>query len=311
MNITVFDPWGFKFTQHIIDHWRGQGHEVRQSVYVMNTADISWADVVYFEAIENNLITYCREWSDIRPRKKIIARGVDIDLWVRNPINVNWDLIDDFIVLNEHSLDIIRGYMNEPSCPTHIIPCGVDIDKWNYVEREHGRHMAFVGDMWIGKNPAKAIEILHEVLKLNPHPDWKLTLVGSLNHINNGDPWWLKHMYHIVEAYGLTDRVTFNDGFIDDLNAFYDTVDYLLVTSFKEQFSYVAGEAMSKGIKPIIHNFWGADKIWPDDLIYLTPSEAAHIIVSTPYESRRYRKYIEDNYSLKKQLDAYDAIING
>lgn len=311
MKITVFDPWRFKFSQQIIDHWKDQGHEVRQSVYVKDTDDISWADVVYFEVIDNNLITYCRDWADIRPKKKVIVRGVDIDLWVRNPRHVNFDLVDDLILLNEYSKEILKGYMELPNTNIHVIPCGVDLDKWTYKKRDgQGTHLAFVGDMWLGKNPAKAIEILHEVLKLAPNKDWKLSLVGSLGHLRNGEPWWLKHMQHITKKYGLENRVTFVDEFIEDLNVFYDTVDFLLVTSFKEQFSYVTGEAMSKGIKPVIHDFWDAQQIWPKDLIYLTPSEAARIVVEGPYQSRRYRNYVEKNYSLKSQLEAYDALIN-
>jgi glycosyltransferase involved in cell wall biosynthesis len=309
MKIAVFDPWGYKFSQPIIDHWKSLGHEVRSTIYT-DPEYIRWSDVTYFEVIDNNILSWLREWPDAKPAKKVIVRGVDIDLWVRNPRKVDWSRVDDLILLNEHSKDIMRGYMELPNIPIHVIPCGVDVDYWYFKNKKKAYNLGWIGDMWVGKNPAKAIEILYELVKRDPGNPWNITFVGNLDRLRSGDPWWVKHMYHLAEHFGLVDRIVFHQQRIEDLNEFYNTLDYLIVTSFKEQFSYVSGEAMSKGIRPVIHHFWGADKIWPDKYLYLTTNEAADQILSEDYNRKEYRDFIVNKYPMSKMLEQYDKIIN-
>ena len=69
-------------------------------------------------------------------------------------------------------------------------------------------------------------------------------------------------------------------------------------------------EAMARGIKPIIHNFYAARGFYPDDLIYNTIDEAVEKITEESYDSESYRRFIEDNYTLEEQILNILLIIN-
>ncbi|NCN28237.1 glycosyltransferase family 4 protein, partial [bacterium] len=261
--------------------------------------------------VDNNLIRWSKEWSDKKPRHKVITRGIDIDLWMRGPLGVDWSKVDDLILINDWMEGAIRNYLpNTELPPITVIPCGVDPSRWEYKERINpGFHLAYVGNMWEIKNPARAIEILYLLVKRHPELPYKLTLVGSHDSLKNHAPYYLNHLKWLITRYKLEERVVFHEERIEDLSAFYGTVDYLLVTSYKEGFSYVTGEAMLCGVKPVIYNFWNAEKVWPSELIYVTHDEAVDII-NGEYHSRQYRDYVLENYHIDKQLAAYDKIIN-
>jgi len=83
----------------------------------------------------------------------------------------------------------------------------------------------------------------------------------------------------------------------------------------KEGFCYAVAEAMSKGIKPVVNNFFGAKDIWYDEILYNTHKEALmKFTMGSPINANSqwmngnnpYREYIKDNYSLERMLKEYD-----
>ena len=99
-------------------------------------------------------------------------------------------------------------------------------------------------------------------------------------------------------------------GTVESINDFLEDKDFLLSTGTKEAFSFVSGEAMSKGIKTLIHNFWGSDEVWKHyPYVWNTISQVKEMILEDKYESESYRKYIEDHYSFQNMLNKYNEII--
>ena len=77
----------------------------------------------------------------------------------------------------------------------------------------------------------------------------------------------------------------------------WETVYYCLSTSLSEGNPNNVIEAMAKGIKPVIHNWPGAEdqfKPW----LFSDVSDAAAQILSPQYESKAYRAWIEDRFSV-------------
>jgi len=87
-----------------------------------------------------------------------------------------------------------------------------------------------------------------------------------------------------------------------------DDKAYLLNTSGKEAFCYAVGESMSKGIKPVVHHFYGAEEVWPSRYLWNSVNEAVEQIEGdhSPVE---YRQYIETYYPLGVMLEAYDKLL--
>ena len=101
-------------------------------------------------------------------------------------------------------------------------------------------------------------------------------------------------------------NILLDDGTVDH---WLEDKDYLLHGSHKEGFSYATAEAMAKGIRPIIHRFYGADDLWPG-MTWNGIDEAVEMITDGDYDSDSYRQYlIQHRYTLPQMMEDIDKII--
>ena len=123
------------------------------------------------------------------------------------------------------------------------------------------------------------------------------------------DPRYFVYFNYIRKEMKIEDNFILH-GWIDNVEEFLEDKDYILSTSIHEGHPYNILESMARGIKPIIHNYSGSKEQWPNELIYNTIDEAVEKITEQTYDSEGYRRFIEDNYSLEKQIDLIEKIIN-
>ena len=67
---------------------------------------------------------------------------------------------------------------------------------------------------------------------------------------------------------------------------------------------------MAMGIKPVVHNFPFAARIWPEQVLFNTVDEAVGMITSTVYTSQAYRDFIETQYSLFEQVTQIRKVLD-
>jgi len=293
MKICVFDPYIFKFSQPMIDHWKSLGHEVKAQPYY-EPDWVRWADVAYFETVDNNLQTFSRE--DFEHNCRIVTRIIDIDAWVGHHESVNWNKVDDIIFVAKHIKDKVLNELGDISCKTYHIPCGVDVNKFSFNPNPRNKKIAWVSKRWHGKNPDLAVIILRELLKKDK--GWSLHMLGD----EDMETWYKKYFEQLCEGLPVT-----IEKYVEDIDKWYEDKSYHLLTSKKEAFSYVTSEAMCKGLKPIVHNFYGARDIW-GDYVFDTPSEAVEMFLGD-LNPKEYRDFISSNYSLNKMLEETDKVI--
>lgn len=180
MKIAQFDPYNGKFTEDMNIWWRNHGYEVQRQTYY-NPELVNWADVVWFETTDNNLLSATNpdqalkdEWKYTnRPgswdmhemdlsNKKVIVRPIDIEVWQgHHAYDHMWDVVDDVIFLAPH----IQQMMMADSRPQqgnfrqHVIPCGVDLNRWTFKERERGYNIGVVAERWVSKGVDYVIQI--------------------------------------------------------------------------------------------------------------------------------------------------------
>jgi hypothetical protein len=130
-------------------------------------------------------------------------------------------------------------------------------------------------------------------------PGYRLHLLGT----RNTEKWLHAYLDHMAGELGLdvteTERV-------DDVDAWLEGMDYHVLASFKETFSYATAEAAAKGIKPLVHNFYRARDVWPDKWIWNTLDEAVGMI-GGDYDSAGYRRYVEEYYNLGRMMRGLNA----
>jgi glycosyltransferase involved in cell wall biosynthesis len=298
MKIALFDPYGYKFSQSIIDYWKSVGYEVKKTLYY-DPEWVKWADVTYFETVDNNLQTFSRDCdAGLEHNGKIVAREIDIEAWVGHHNGVNFSHVDDLIFIANHIKRKVEEDVGRITCKTHVIPCGVDTDKFAFNPGSRNKKIAWVAEMWHAKNAELAVIILKELLKRDG--GWSLHMLGR----DEMESWYKKYFEQLCNGLPITIEER-----VEDIDSWYEDKSYHLLTSKKEAFSYVTAEAMCKGLKPLVHNFYGARDIW-EDYVFDTPSEAVDMFLGD-WKPKEYRAYIENKYPLEKMLSGIDKVING
>lgn len=301
MKIALFDTNHLKFTRGMIDYWRATGHEVK-AFHTTHADYIPWADTIWCDCVDQNLICLTAKIPEQIEGKRIIARAIDIDVWANHFNAVDWSKVDDLIFIAPHIRDRLLSKKTLPgSVRVHLVPCGVDLAKFT-LRREpaYNRHVAVVMRLWYGKG----IDLLVQAILENPEFDFHICGQWGLHAIEDWYRCYIAEMLSGANNWTHVERV-------DDMNEWLEDKAYALVCSKKEAFSYAAGEAAAKGLRPLIHTFYGHNKIWPREWCWQTLQELREKLRSphTPYTPAAYRAHVRDNYSFIKMMEAFDGIL--
>ena len=301
MKICIIDSWG-KFMHGPAAHWRALGHEVHVYKHWSHER-VDWADVCYFYPADNNLIKASKDLKP--PNTRIVAEAVDIDIYAGHSGAVNWDYVDALVVMAPHMLALLSDKVKMPESQSiHVVPGGVDLERWTLVERPRNYNVAWIGRKWIAKNLFGALQIFNQLIQVDSERPWRLWCLGQRWH----PEWWQRHCEAYLEANpALVERVEFVD-WVDDVNVWLGTMSYLLQTSFKEAMGYVVAEAAAKGIRPVVQNTNGALATWPREWVFDTHAEAIEMLTNG-YDARQVRGIIEERYPLAKRLAVLDEIV--
>jgi len=256
-------------------------------------AGMEWADICWFEWCDELVVYGSR--SPLAMQKKIICRLHSYEAFSGYTREVEWANADKVIFVAEH----IRQYVlseNEDLdiARTIVIPNGIDTDKFTFRKRDKGFKIAYVGYINYKKGP---MLLLHTFKAIHDRDSrYKLYIAGKYQ-----DPRYELYFNQMTEEMGLKGDVIF-DGWQDDINKWLEDKNFILCTSVLESQNLSVMQAMSKGIRPVVHNFVGARSIYPDRYVWNTIDEAVKMVVSDGYDSEEYHNFVRDNYSLHRQL---------
>lgn len=327
MKIVLFDPYLPKFTMDMSSWWRSQGHEVQESRYY-DPQVAEWADIIWFDTCDNNLASGTNPGSAILDDasnyfpwdlhdmdltgKKIIVRAIDIEVWQGHWSAAKWDLVDDLIFIAPHIRNLVDPAALpdvNPNLKIHTIPCGVNLDRYRFAEREPGFDIAVVGERWMSKGADYILQIALKLKDLDAR--YKIHWLGKRSDYQ----WELAYFDDFIEHHNLPIEITNwleGDNAVDE---FLEGKNYLLSASHKEAFGYNIAEAMAKGIKPVIHRFYGADDLWPGitwDSIDQAVSWLTDALHNDDYDSNAYRQYlIHHEYTIPQMMERIDKVIKG
>lgn len=322
MKIAIADNCGGKFTTDIKEHWIARGHEVKAERGASEHL-AQWADLYYVDFWDNNIHylykLYNGDPDGNRPegwnnskKPRVVVRAIDWEVWVglaRDQAIIDW--VDDVIVIAPHIEKELRKHGDFGDKITLIRP-GVNTDKFTLKEKKtDGFQLGMVlGDMWMPKNHMGGLDIFNQLYKSDYR--WKLHIRGQHE---SGDYWPVMFNYYL-ESRGLTDRVTLY-GHQEDMNNWYEEIDYLLHPGMKEAYSYAVGEALAKGIPVVVNDFYGSRDIWQKDMLYQSHTEAMYLLKQFALIKNRHaaslasenRAYIKSAHSLEKMLGGFDFLL--
>lgn len=304
MKLSLFDSQNGKFSNVLRFHWVKQGHEVLYTPLWDSRMCVD-RDVIFFDWAD----TSCQRASNpddqmykdhgtTMPDTNVIVRCHDIDMWCGNLAGIKPGFVKHLVFVADH---IYRQAKEQndliPGAKIHIIKHGIDTEKFTFRKPNGQKKIAWVGRYDHNKNPEIALKILEELPR-----DYTLHILGRRHQASYQVAYW----NWIIKRNNL--NVVFEED-VPDMNVWLEDKDFLLLTSVKEAFCYAVGEAMAKGIKPIINRFYCAEEIYPEKYLYDKISDAVKMITSEEYNPEEYRGFIEKNYPLDKFFEAYDKLL--
>ncbi len=254
---------------------------------------MKWSDISWFEWCTNLAVIGSKQ-----PKVcKNIIRLHRYEAYAQWPQQVNWANIDILVnVGNSFVKDALIHMVPNLESQTSIvtIPNGVELEKFTFTERRRGKNIAFLSNLRMVKNPVFLLQCMQKLHYIDP--EYRLFFGGIFQ-----DQALEQYLKHMVDALDLRD-VVFFDGWQEDVRAWLEDKHYIVSTSIIESQGMGILEAMACGLKPVIHNFPGADQIFPSEFLFNISEEFCEQILSDTYEPKRYRRFVEEDYPLEKQL---------
>jgi glycosyltransferase involved in cell wall biosynthesis len=284
----------YEYTRYRFLVQMAEVQDVDQMYEVMKTSDISWFEWCTDLVVEaSKLPKVCRN----------IVRLHRFEAYSDWPSRVHWENIDILITVgNSFVKEALLRQVPDIGRRTRLvtIPNGVNLEKFRFIDRQRGKNLACVGYLNMRKNPMFLLQCMQKLHYIDR--EYRLFFAGTFQ-----DPMLEQYVRHMVEALELKD-VVFFDGWQEDINSWLLDKHYIVSCSIGESQGMGLMESMACGLKPVIHNFAGASEIFPSEFLFNISEEFCEQICSGAYEPEKYRKFVEENYPLRKQLSEINGI---
>jgi glycosyltransferase involved in cell wall biosynthesis len=266
-------------------------------------APSEWADVVWLEwadALAAAYTTHVR----LPAGKRVICRVHSYEALDGPVKQVQWDRVDQAIFVAPHILRITREHVpdfDQRVKGVYLVPNGIDLDQFAFLDRPFSKKMAYLGYINYRKGPMLLLHAFSALVKRDPA--WELHIAGAFQ-----DDRFRFYFEEMAEPLGLAGRIH-HHGWIDDVPAWLGDKTHIVCTSVLEGHPVGLSEAMARGIKPLIHQFVGARGVFPERFLWRSIDEFVARATDGDYEPAAYRRFVEDHYSLPKQIAALIAIL--
>ena len=273
-----------------------EGHEVKtflvESGQDINQA-IDWADIVWLEWMNESAV-YASNYKNII-YKKVIVRCHSYEAFgFQNQIN--WGNIHHVNFVADHVKHILN-----PVIDHSVVPNGVDLEKFKFVDKQKGFNLAFVGHMNHKKGPMLLLQAMQKLVEKDDR--YKLYIAGACQDLR-----FEYYFNHMIPALKLDDNVFFH-GIVQDMPKWFEDKHYIICTSPWESQGMGIMEGMASGLKPVIHNFPSADKVYSFRYLWNTIDEFVDQITSENYIPIEYREII-GKYSIQRSIAGIQEVID-
>ncbi len=303
--IAIFDPLNPRehsfmrpLAAHLEAHWQvdfyhpGTVDEVKRAA---QDADVIWLEWC------GPLAVHATNQIDLRG-KKIIVRLHSFEAIDTNyPNEVFWGNVDHLVLVCGDVLDILRSRRADIARQTdvQVIFNAIECARFANTTPQTMTDIAWVGRLEMKKNPALFLQIMARLVAIDPA--YRLHVAGQFTDLRT-----LRYITHMMARLGLKDHLKFYD-YVTDMPRWLQDKGVLLSTTLYESFGMNIGEAMAAGAFPVIHDFPGADQLWPRECLFSTVDDAVALILSAV--PGRYTDYVRDRYDAPVQFAAVDALL--
>lgn len=264
-------------------------------------AAIAWADTVWLEWCWDHAVWATT--SGVLGGRPCVLRLHSIEaLQGDYPARVDWRQVDALVTVG----DDIDALLHErfPAAAAAgarlVVPNGIDLDRFRPGTPEVGR-IAWVGHVEPKKNPMLMLQVMHALRRHGGAHT--LHVAGAFTDLRT-----LRYLRRMVPALGLEGCVHF-EGTVADMPAWYADKGVLLSTTMYESFGLNIGEAMAVGAFPVVHDFPGAEALWPRECLFASIDAAVALILAA--RPGLYRGWVAEHYGLAQQAAVLLAMLDG
>lgn len=246
-------------------------------------------DVVFVDFCDQNAIVMSNLATQLPKPPRIVIRLHRYEAHSKFIYQVNWKAVSELIVVSPEYKRIVQEKI--PGLNPHIVYNGIDLQKFKLYEGDRDLDsIAYVGYLNGKKGPA----LLRTLIKSIPYKNF--CIGGKFNDETVGAYFDMMKLKNASFA-----------GWIDPTQ-FLKGKGFILSTSVTESFGMSIGEAMAMGLTPAIHEWPGADKLWPMNSLWSTIDELK-LILSLPQDPKQNRDWIESRYSMDKCVTSVVSLL--
>ena len=261
---------------------------------------LQWCDIAWFDGGGDVLVEATRAR---RAGKTVVSlRRSDVcGEWVND---VRWENVD---ILMQVGSSAVEGTLIEhvPDIRNRtrlvVLGMGVDLDRFAFRQRPTGKHLACMGPLSLETNPAFLLQCMQKLHYIDPA--YRLSFAGRFE-----SPVLEQYLRHMVETLGLTGVVSFEPRPVD-ANAWLADKHFIVSGGMGESQAQALLQGMAGGLKPVIHNFPGAESLFPTDCLFNIAEEFCEQITSRPYAPTTYRRFVEQRYPMARQVAQVHGIL--
>jgi hypothetical protein len=260
---------------------------------------MQWSDISWFE--------WCTNLAAIGSNKpkvcKTIVRLHRYEAYSHWPEQINWRNVDTLITVgNPVTVQTLKAKVPNLHQTTNVvsIPNGIDLKKFRFIDKKKGKNIAFLANVRMVKNPAFLIQCMQKLHYIDR--EYKLFIAGNIL-----EPELEQYLRHMINVLDLRDVVVF-EPFQQDVFGWFCDKHYIVSTSIMEGQAVGVLEGMACGLKPVIHNFPGAEGTYPREFLFDIAEQFCQQILSDDFEPAKYRKYVEEKFSLAKQFEQINQL---
>lgn len=259
-------------------------------------AGLKYGDIIWLEW-GNEISAAC---SNEKLNKPMILRILSYEAY--NPQllkKINWANISTTIFAANFIKEIVEKNVTVKN--SVLIQNGIDTDKYIFNEKPAGKKVGFVGNFNSIKNPQMFIQIAHQVIQQDK--DYKFYWAGHIQDVR-----LFYYVQMMVSRLGLENNVFF-EPFTNDVNTWLNDKDIYLSSSCHEAYGVSILEALSKGLTPVLHNFYYAEEFYPKQYLFNTVQQGAAMILGAQYNQKEYRAFAMA-HSMPVQMEQIKKVFN-
>jgi glycosyltransferase involved in cell wall biosynthesis len=320
----LFNGHDFKFLSHLIEHCETDPHYQVVMDFIPghamsheeeSKALLEKADLIFCEWALGNA-----EWYSIhkKPAQKLVIRLHHQETGLDFLERIHWPNVDRIIFICPENMEIFLKRFPFMAPRTMMINNVIDCGQLDQEKLPGAQfNLGFIGSSPMRKAPHLALDIFERLKKTDnrfviyfkgKHP-WEYPWLWRRDEERN----YYTEFYDRIENSPYTNSIVF-DPHGNDIPEWFTKIGFILSTSDHEGSHQAVAEGMAAGSIPVIRNWAGADKLYPEKFVIKTVDEAVGLIRSY-FDEKRYtattdniRTFARESFDIPVILSQYEKL---